>query len=77
MRPQGSCSQPSKEVRGRTKDACRRNYLYPQRTRGGVLLDVIPSDEQDAYQIMKRDHEIGIWTLDFFFTNVEPPERPN
>jgi len=60
------------QVRGRTKDECWRNYLDTQRTKDGLLLDVIPSNEKDAYQVMKKDHTIGIWTLDFFFTNAEP-----
>jgi hypothetical protein len=53
-------------VRGRTKDECWRNYLDNKRTRGSILLDVIPSNEQDAYKAMKKDHQIGIWTLEFF-----------
>ena len=57
-------------VRGRTKDECWRNYIDDKPMRGGVLLDVIPSNQQEAYAAMKKDHQIGIWTLDFAFTNV-------
>jgi len=39
--------------------------------RGDMLLDVVPSNRQEAYAAMKKDHQIGIWTLDFVFTNVE------
>lgn len=58
------------KVRGRTKDECWRNYLDGKRITGTALLDVIPSSEQEAYEAMKKDNEIGIWTLDFVFTNV-------
>ena len=34
-------------------------------TRGGVLLDVILSTKPEVCAAMKRDNEIGIWTLDF------------
>jgi hypothetical protein len=27
-------------------------------------------NKQEAYEAMKKDNEIGIWTLDFAFTNV-------
>jgi len=36
------------QVRGRTKDECWRNYIDDKRTSGGVLLDVIPSNKQEA-----------------------------
>ena len=57
------------KVRGRTKDECWRNYLDGKRIRG-TALRVIPSSEQEAYEAMKKDNEIGIWTLDFVFTNI-------
>jgi len=60
------------KVRGRTKDECWHNYLDAKRIKGTALLDVIPSNEQEeAYKAMKKDNEIGIWTLDFVFTNVD------
>jgi hypothetical protein len=59
----------SGQVRGRTKDECWRNYIDDKRTRGGVLLDVTPSNKQEAYAAMKKDNEIGIWTLEFVFTS--------
>ena len=59
------------QVRGRTKDECWRNYLDDKRTRGGLLLHVIPGNKQEAYKAMKKDNEIGIWTLDFVFTNAD------
>jgi len=59
------------KVRGRTKDECWKNYLDNKRIRGTTLLDVIPSNEQEAYQAMKKDNAIGIWTLDFVFTNID------
>jgi len=59
------------QVRGRTKDECWRNYIDDKPTRDGVLLDVNPSNKQEAYAAMKRDNETGIWTLDFAFTNVD------
>ena len=52
------------KVRGRTEDECWRNYLNDKRIKGTALLHVIPSNEQEAYQAMKKDNEIGIWTLD-------------
>jgi len=56
------------QMRGRTRDECWRNYLHSTQTTGSVLQGFIPSNEQEAYQVMKEDHEIGIWTLDFLFT---------
>ena len=53
------------QVRGRTKDECWRNYIDDKCTRGGVLLDVILSTKPEVCAAMKRDNEIGIWTLDF------------
>ena len=58
-------------VRGRTKDECWRNYIDDKRTRGDVLLDVIPRNKAEAYAAMKRENETGIWTLEFVFTNVD------
>jgi hypothetical protein len=59
------------KVRGRTKDECWRNYLDHKRIKGTDLLHVIPRSEKEAYQAMKKDNEIGIWTLDFVFTNTD------
>jgi hypothetical protein len=56
------------QVRGRTKDECWRNYIDDKPTRGGALLYVIPNNKQDAYEAMKKDNQIGIWTLEFVFT---------
>jgi hypothetical protein len=39
--------------------------------RGDVLLDVMPSNQQEAYAAMKKDHQIGLWTLEFVFRNVD------
>ncbi len=36
---------------------------------GAALPDVIPRNEQEACKAMKKDNEIGIWTLDFVFAN--------
>jgi hypothetical protein len=58
-------------VRGRTRDECWQNYAADKRTRGGVLLDVIPNNKQEAYEAMKRDSATGIWTLEFEFRNVD------
>ena len=56
------------QMRGRTQDECWRNYLHSTRTAGSVFRGFIPNSEQEAYKAMKKDHEIGIWTLDFVFT---------
>jgi len=58
-------------VRGRTKDECWQNYINDKSTRGGVLLDVIPNNKQEAYEAMKRDNLTGVWTLEFVFTKVD------
>jgi hypothetical protein len=59
------------QVRGRTKDECWRNYIDRKPAKGGVFLDVIPNNKQEAYEAMKRDSATGIWTLEFVFTNVD------
>jgi hypothetical protein len=59
------------QVRGRTKDECWRNYLDDERARDGLLLDVIPNNKQEAYAAMKKDKAIGLWTLEFVFTNLD------
>lgn len=33
-------------------------------TRGGVILGVVSSNKQEAYEAMKRDSATGIWTLE-------------
>jgi hypothetical protein len=60
----------SGQVRGRTKDECWRNYVGDGPTRGSVIVNVIASNKQEAYAAMQRDNEVGLWTLDFTFTNV-------
>jgi hypothetical protein len=58
-------------VRGRTKDECWRNYIHNKSTSGGVLVDFVPNNKQEAYEAMKRDSQTGIWTLEFVFTNLD------
>jgi hypothetical protein len=60
----------SGQVRGRTKDECWRNYVDDQPTAGSVFADAISGNKQEAYAAMQRDNQIGLWTLDFNFTNV-------
>ena len=62
-------------VRGRTRDECWRNYLDDKRVKGIPFLNAIPGNEQEeAYKAMKKDNQIGIWTLDFVFTNTDRVE---
>lgn len=59
------------QMRGRTQNECWRNYVQSVQSTCSILQDFVPSNEQEAYQAMKNDHQIGIWTLDFVFTNVD------
>jgi len=70
--------QPGESVAVMGPSGCGKSTMLhvigglAQATRGRVLLDVKPSNErEEAYKAMKKDNEIGIWTLDFVFTNID------